>query len=80
MSKVTKLTTGHSEVKRWDAIERRDAIDAAITDLRTLGDLLQIASMNEVEAIESETISHAAAMVFNRAHELKRLMAEVGVS
>lgn len=70
MSKVTNLTTVHSD------LERRDAIDEAITDLLTLADLLQIASSNEVESIEKETVAHTTAMMFIRAHKLRRLMAE----
>ena len=70
MSDVTKLTTVQSEVKR------RDAIDEAITDLLTLADLLQIASSNEVESIEAETVAHTTAMMFTRAAKLQGLMAE----
>jgi len=73
MSEVTKLPT-------HDDIARRDAIDEAITDLLTLADLLQIASSNEVESIEGETVAHTTAMMFNRAHKLRRLMAEGGVA
>ncbi len=74
MSKVTKLTTAHSE------IERRDAIDEAITDLLTISNLLQMASDHEIAEGDQETISHAAAMMYDRAAKLQRLMAEGGVA
>ena len=70
MSEVTKLTTVQSEVKR------RDAINNALTDLQAIADLLQIASATALEAIDPETITHAAAMLYDRAAKLQHLMAE----
>ena len=69
MTNVINLTTAHSEV------ERRDAIDWAITDLLTLSDLVQMAS-DEIEDGSQETIRHAASMMYDRAAKLKRLMVE----
>ncbi len=74
MSEVTKLPTTH------DDIDRRDAINHALTDLRAIADLLQIASANQCEAIDPESITHAAAMMYDRAAKLQCLMAEGGAS
>ena len=72
---MAELMLPNAHPEKGSDVDRRDAIDWAITDLLTISDLLQMAS-DRIEDGSQETIRHAGFMMHDRARKLRRLMAE----